>query len=90
MDDNVGWFDFRLKLVYNQTKIARREILMLDSLIYLDTYVLQRDMRVRLPKAILSNMNAEKGKTKFDIYFDSKEKALIFKVHEEEETVLND
>ena len=63
---------------------------MLDSLIYLDTYVLQQDMRVRLPKSILSNMNAERGKTKFDIYFDSKEKVLIFKVQEEEETNLND
>ena len=32
--------------------------------IYLDTYVLQQDMRVRLPKSILSNLNVEKGKTK--------------------------
>ena len=54
-----------------------------ETLIYLDTYILQQDMRVRLPKSILSNMGAEKGKTKFDIYFDSKEKSLIFKIHEE-------
>lgn len=54
-----------------------------DTLIYLDTYVLQQDMRVRLPKSIICNMCVEKGKTKFDIYFDSKEKALIFKIHEE-------
>ena len=56
---------------------------MADSRIYLDTYVLQQDMRVRLPKSILSNMNVEKGKTKFDIYLDSKDKALIFRIHEE-------
>ena len=56
---------------------------MAETLIYLDTYILQQDMRVRLPKSILSNMGAEKGKTKFDIYFDSKEKSLIFKIHEE-------
>ena len=43
---------------------------MIDSCIYLDTYILQQDMRVRMPKAILSNMGAEKGKTKFDIYLD--------------------
>lgn len=49
-----------------------------EILIYLDTYILQQDMRVRLPKSIISNMGAEKGKTKFDIYFDSKERALIF------------
>ena len=54
-----------------------------ETLIYLDTYILQQDMRVRLPKSIISNMCAEKGKTKYDIYFDSKEKALIFKIHEE-------
>ena len=39
-----------------------------DTNIYLDTYVLQQDMRIRLPKAVLSNLNVEKGKTKFDIY----------------------
>ena len=38
---------------------------MSDSCIYLDTYVLQQDMRVRMPKAILSNMGVEKGKTTF-------------------------
>ena len=51
--------------------------------IYLDTYVLQQDMRVRLPKSILSNLNVEKGKTKFDIYLDSDEYALVFRTHEE-------
>ena len=51
--------------------------------IYLDTYVLQQDMRVRLPKSILSNLNVEKGKTKFDIYQDSDENALVFRIHEE-------
>ena len=56
---------------------------MTDSCIYLDTYVLQRDMRVRMPKAILSNMGVEKGKTKFDIYFDSKNSSLVFRVHED-------
>ena len=56
---------------------------MAESRIYLDTYVLQKDMRVRLPKSILSNMNVEKGKTKFDIYLDSKDNALIFRIHEE-------
>lgn len=54
---------------------------MADSCIYLDTYVLQQDMRVRMPKAILSNMGVEKGKTKFDIYLDSKDNSLVFRVH---------
>ena len=54
---------------------------MTDSCIYLDTYVLQHDMRVRMPKAILSNMGVEKGKTKFDIYLDSSDNSLIFRIH---------
>ncbi len=54
---------------------------MSDSCIYLDTYVLQQDMRVRMPKAILSNMGVEKGKTKFDIYLDSSDNPLVFRIH---------
>lgn len=54
---------------------------MTDSCIYLDTYVLQQDMRVRMPKAILSNMGVEKGKTKFDIYLDLSDNSLVFRIH---------
>ena len=50
----------------------------MDERIYLDTYLLQQDMRVRLPKSVISNLGVEKGKTKFDIYLDSKEHCLIF------------
>ena len=53
------------------------------EMIYLDTYVLQQDMRVRVPKAILTNMDVEKGKTQFDIYLDSKNNSLIFRIHED-------
>ena len=53
------------------------------EMIYLDTYVLQQDMRFRLPKAILTNMDVEKGKTQFDIYLDSKNNSLIFRIHED-------
>ena len=53
------------------------------EMIYLDTYVQQEDMRVRLPKAILTNMDVEKGKTQFDIYLDSKNNSLIFRIHED-------
>ena len=50
--------------------------------IYLDTYVLQQDMRIRMPKSIISNMDVEKGKTRFDIYLDLLNKAIVMKVHE--------
>ena len=48
--------------------------------IYLDTYVLQQDMRIRLPKSIINNMGAVKGKTNFAIYLDSETKELILKI----------
>lgn len=50
-----------------------------NNLIYLDTYVLQQDMRVRMPKSILTNLNVEKGVTKFSIYLDKKNNQLILK-----------
>lgn len=55
-----------------------------DKCVYLDTYVLQQDMRIRLPKAILSNMSVEKGITKFDIYLNSDEQALMLRIHPEQ------
>ena len=55
------------------------------DLIYLDTYVLQQDMRIRLPKSVLSNMNVEKGVSKFDIYFDNDSNSLVLKVKSDSE-----
>ena len=54
--------------------------------IYLDRYVLQQDMRIRMPKSIISNMDVEKGKTRFDIYLDLLNKAIVMKVHENEDS----
>lgn len=56
---------------------------MADSCIYLDTYVVQQDMRIRLPKAVISNLDVKKGKTKFDIYLDSENQSLVFRIHHE-------
>ena len=33
-----------------------------EDMVYLDTYTLQQDMRIRLPKSILTNMQAEKAR----------------------------
>ncbi len=52
-----------------------------DKLLYLDTYVLQKDMRVRLPKSVLSNLNLTKGESEFDIYLDVKNNSLVLKLH---------
>ncbi|THE20126.1 sucrose-6-phosphate hydrolase [Ligilactobacillus animalis] len=50
-----------------------------NELVYLDTYVLQQDMRIRLPKTILQNMNVEKGETHFDIYLNREDQSLILR-----------
>lgn len=49
------------------------------NLIYLDTYLLQQDMRIRMPKSILENLNIEKGITKFDIFLDKENQQLVLK-----------
>jgi hypothetical protein len=48
--------------------------------IYLDTYVLQKDMRIRLPKQILTNLDVKKGETLFDVYVDTKTKEVILRI----------
>lgn len=53
---------------------------MSKDLIYLDTYVLQQDMRIRLPKSILENLPVEKGQTKFKIYFDKHNSYIVMKI----------
>lgn len=57
----------------------------MEKLTYLDTYVLQQDMRIRLPKAVLTNLGVEKGVSKFDVFFNSQSKELILKIHMENE-----
>lgn len=56
-----------------------------NAVIYLDTYVLQQDMRIRLPKAILANLGVEKGVSKFDVYLDTNNKELILKLSKDTE-----
>ena len=53
---------------------------MSKELIYLDTYVLQQDMRIRLPKSIIANMSAEKGKTQFKIFLHNEKNELILRI----------
>ena len=55
-----------------------------EELIYLDTYVLQKDMRIRMPKSILENLNLEKGKSKLKVYYDKINAQLILRVDESE------
>ena len=56
-----------------------------EELVYLDTYVLQKDMRIRMPKSILENLNVEKGISKFRIYYDKVNSQIVLRVDESEE-----
>ena len=56
-----------------------------STVIYLDTYVLQQDMRIRLPKAILANLGAEQGVSKFDVFLDTQNKELILRLNNDPE-----
>ena len=47
--------------------------------LYLDTYILQQDMRIRMPKQIITNLNIKPGETYFDIYVDSTTNDIILK-----------
>ena len=53
-----------------------------DNLIYLDTYVLQQDMRVRMPKSILENLGLEKGKSKLKIYYNKSKKCIVMQTED--------
>lgn len=55
------------------------------DLIYLETYILQQDMRIRMPKAILENLNVEKGKTKFKIYMNKNTNEIVLRVSDTKE-----
>ena len=56
-----------------------------NDLIYLDTYVLQQDMRVRMPKPILENLGLVKGKSKLKIYYDKKRRCITMKAEGDDE-----
>lgn len=55
-----------------------------DKLVYLDSYMLQQDMRIRMPKSILANLNIKKGETEFEIYLDSEDGTILLKPREQE------
>ena len=50
---------------------------------YLKTSILQQDMRIRMPKCIIENMNVKQGETEFDVYISENKDALILKINDE-------
>ncbi|NLM05042.1 MAG: AbrB/MazE/SpoVT family DNA-binding domain-containing protein [Clostridiales bacterium] len=58
---------------------------MKDELTYLETYTLQKDMRIRLPKCIIENLEIVKGESKFKIYLNNRNKQIILQLDEDDE-----
>ncbi len=52
--------------------------------VLLDTYPLQKDLRIRLPKQVLSNLQVSVG-TMFNIYINPTTNEIILKVASENE-----
>lgn len=61
-----------------------------NSLMYLDTYVIQQDMRIRMPKQIINNLNVVKGETMFDIYLDAEKQEIVLRISQQEKGGIKD
>lgn len=84
-DDDLTWHRFGTIIVCIRAKNRLNGGLVLDKLIYLDTYLLQKDMRIRMPKAAISNVGAQKGESMFDIYFNPVDKSIVLKISEDKD-----
>ena len=49
------------------------------KLLFLDSVLLQQDMRIRLPKSVLVNIDGQAGETRLDVYFDAITKEIILR-----------
>lgn len=63
----------KLNLIYQGV------VIMESKLIYLDTYVLQKDMRIRMPKSIIENLGLIKGESKLRVFYDCNKNCIILK-----------
>lgn len=53
------------------------------DLFYLDSYTIQKDMRIRLPKAAAKNLGLECGKTLLEVYVDKENSEIVLKVSDD-------
>ncbi len=61
-----------------------------NSFIYLCTNILQKDLRIRLPKAIVSNLQLNPGVSPFDIFIDKEHSRIILRVASNEHSLGNE
>lgn len=53
------------------------------KLIYLDTYIYQKDNRIRLPKGVVENLDVNPGTTCFDIFIEALSGDIVLRKTEE-------
>lgn len=61
---------------------------MSNTCVYLGSYTLQSDSRIRLPKSAITNLNAVPGETRFSFYYDVVNNAIIMRVCQSEEKLI--
>lgn len=49
------------------------------DLVFLDTALVQQDMRIRLPKSVLMNIDCTPGKTRLCVFFDASTKEIVLR-----------
>lgn len=60
----------------------------MNKLVYLDSYTLQSDSRIRLPKSAIENLGALPGKTQFKVFYSPETQSLVLKITEDKEGVV--
>ena len=60
------------------------------KLVFLDSVLLQQDMRIRLPKSVLVNIDGKAGETRLDVYFDAITKEIILRNSDKQKTRLKE
>lgn len=50
------------------------------DLVFMDSVMLQQDMRIRLPKALLVNIEGVPGKSYLGVYFNALTKEIVLKI----------
>lgn len=48
-----------------------------SNVVYVDTCILQKDRRIRLPKSILTNLNILSGEIKFEIFLNIQDQTIV-------------
>ena len=51
-----------------------------NTSVYLGSYTLQSDSRIRLPKSAITNLNAVPGETRFSFYYDVVNNTIIMRI----------